>query len=32
MLFLYISLKSQNQQSGATKKINQLNVVMWKKK
>jgi len=32
MLFLHISSKSQNQQSGATKKINQLNVDMWKKK
>ena len=31
MLFLHISSKSQNQQSGATKKINQLNVDMWKK-
>jgi hypothetical protein len=31
MLFLRISSKSQNQQSEATKKINQLNVVMWKK-
>jgi hypothetical protein len=31
MLFLHISQKSQNQQSGAIKKINQLNVAMWKK-
>jgi hypothetical protein len=31
MLFLHISLKSQNQQSEANKKINQLNVAMWKK-
>jgi hypothetical protein len=30
--YSYISLKkSQNQQSGATKKINQLNITMWKK-
>jgi hypothetical protein len=30
--YSYISLKkSQNQQSGATKKINQLHVTMWKK-
>jgi hypothetical protein len=31
MLFLHISSKSQNQQSEAAKKINQLNVAMWKK-
>jgi len=31
MLFLHIFQKSQNQQNGATKKINQLNVAMWKK-
>jgi hypothetical protein len=31
MLFLHISQKSQNQQSGANKKINQLNAAMWKK-
>jgi hypothetical protein len=32
MLFLHISQKNQNQQHGANKKINQLNVAMWKKK
>jgi hypothetical protein len=31
MLFLHISQKSQNQQSEANKKINQLNAAMWKK-
>jgi hypothetical protein len=29
--YSYISQKSQNQQSGANKKINQLNAAMWKK-
>jgi len=32
MLFLHIFQKSQNQQGGATKVINQLNVAMWEKK
>jgi len=32
ILFLHISQKNQNQQNEANKKINQLNVAMWKKK